>query len=82
MVKKNKLEDRLRELFNQSFLYTIDDIVRLSGYPKSYVRTKISNLQNSRYTDDPLTIVWVRCEDNIKRVGSDSSNTIFERGTV
>jgi hypothetical protein len=74
-IKKNRpkplnLERRLRELFAMDRLYTIPDLIELTGHDEAYLRSKISMLQNQKYSGDPLVLKRQRCSDGLKRIGN------------
>jgi hypothetical protein len=78
-VRKNQsLADRLRELFTIDRLYTIDDLSKITGYKKNYVRSQVSILQNSDYTPDPINLVQKRGDDQIKRFGNPEATQICD----
>ena len=74
-IKKNRqkplnLERRLRELFAMDRLYTIPDLMELTGHDEAYLRSKLAMLQNKKYTVEPLVLKRQRCSDGLKRIGN------------
>ncbi len=66
------LNNRLRKIFNNGLLYTIDQLVKLTGEDKQYVMVQVSRMRNPRYcgSDEPVDLInEVGTYDRIRRVG-------------
>jgi hypothetical protein len=65
------LEDMLRDLFRDPWLYTVDELVELTGHKEPSIRVKISELQNPKRCGDrgPVKIKFQRDDAGVKLVG-------------
>ena len=73
------LEDKLRNLFHEYYLYTIDDLVKLTGSDGLYVYSKISDLQHKKRSGirGRLELKRVVSDDGKKRIGRLSSTELY-----
>lgn len=76
--KKQGLHQKLKDLLKMDILYTIDDLVYLTGYKENYVRSAISMIQNQKYMNPPVEIIWKKCEDQVKRLGNPTATNIYQ----
>lgn len=78
--KTKSLQIKLKELFSMDRLYTIEDLVRLTGHKEPYVRSAVSMVQNRKYANPPTELVWKKCSDRIRRFGNPKATKICEVG--
>lgn len=79
---KISLNKQLIELFNDGYLYTVDQLSELTGFDKKKVRTQISLMKSEKYCSKktgPIDLVQdFGFYDGKKRWGLRGSKKIFE----
>ena len=69
---QGSLNNRLREVFSNGLLYTVDQLACITGEKPSYVRVQISRLRKKIYCgkDEPIDLVQdLSKKDGMKRWG-------------
>lgn len=71
-MDKKPLKQSLSDLFGYPCLYSIADLVRLTGQKEPYIRASLSDAQKTHQ------LKWVKCKDGVKRIGDDAARLTYD----